>query len=62
MKQKKRKSTFGWVFTFAGQKKRRYIASVCLAVAGAAFQMAPFFVMARVIGKLLAGNRSLGVT
>lgn len=60
MKQKKRKSTFGWVFTFAGQKKRRYIASVCLAVAGAAFQMAPFFVMARVIGKLLAGNRSLG--
>ena len=60
MKQKKQKSTFGWVFTFAGQKKRRYIASVCLAVAGAAFQMAPFFVMARVIGKLLAGNRSLG--
>ena len=55
----KEKSTFGWVFTFAGQKKSGYIASVCLAIIGAAFQILPFFVMARVIGKLLAGNRDL---
>ena len=54
-----KKSTFGWIFTFAGQKKSGYIASVCLAVIGAAFQILPFFVMARVIGKLLAGNRDL---
>lgn len=56
---KKEKSTFGWVFTFAGQKKSGYFASVIFAVLGAAFQILPFFVMARVIGKLLAGNKDL---
>ena len=56
---KQEKSTFGWIFTFAGQKKSGYIASVCLAVAGAAFQILPFFVMAQIIGKLLAGNKDL---
>ncbi len=55
----KEKSTFGWIFTFAGQKKSGYIASVCFAVVGAAFQILPFFVMAGVIGKLLAGNKDL---
>ena len=56
---KKEKSTFGWVFTFAGQKKAKYIASVCYAVIGAVFQILPFFVMARVIGKLLSGDQDL---
>lgn len=55
----KKKGTFGWVFTFAGQKRSGYIASVIFAVIGAAFQILPFFVMARVIGKLLAGNKDL---
>ena len=55
----KEKTTWGWIFTFAGQKKSGYIASVCLAAAGAVFQILPFFVMARVIGKLLAGNKDL---
>ena len=55
----KEKGTFGWVFTFAGQKRSGYIASVIFAVIGAAFQILPFFVMARVIGKLLAGNKDL---
>ena len=55
----KEKSAFGWILTFAGQKKSGYIASVGLAVVGAAFQILPFFVMARVIGKLLSGNRDL---
>ena len=55
----KEKSTFGWIFTFAGQKKSGYIASVCLAVAGAVFQILPFFVMAQIIGKLLAGNKDI---
>ena len=54
----KEKGTFGWVFTFAGQKKSGYIASVAFAVIGAAFQILPFFVMAQVIGKLLAGRTS----
>ena len=39
---KKEKGTFGWVFTFAGQKKSGYIASVILAVIGAVFQILPF--------------------
>ena len=55
----KKKGTFGWVFTFAGQKRSGYIASVIFAVVGAAFQILPFFVMARVIEKLLAGNKDL---
>ena len=55
----KKKSTFGWVLTFAGQKKSGYLASVLFAVLGAAFQILPFFVMARVVGRLLAGNRDL---
>lgn len=56
---KKEKSTFGWIFTFAGQKKSGYISSVCLAVIGAAFQILPFFVMAGIISKLLNGNKDL---
>ena len=56
---KGKRSTFGWVLSFAGQEKGRYIASVCLAIAGAALQMLPFFVMAEVIGRLLAGDRNL---
>lgn len=56
---KKEKGTFGWIFTFAGQKKSGYIASVCLAIIGAAFQILPFFVMAKIIGKLLTGNQDL---
>lgn len=55
----KEKGTFGWIFTFAGQKKSGYIVSVCLAVVGAVFQILPFFVMAKVIGKLLTGNKDL---
>ena len=55
----KKKSAFGWIFTFAGQKKAGYTASVIFAVIGAAFQVLPFFVMAKVIGKLLAGEREL---
>ncbi len=55
----KEKGTFDWVFAFAGQKKSGYIASVCLAVIGAVFQMLPFYVMAQVIGKLLAGDKDL---
>ncbi len=54
-----KKSTLGWIFTFAGQKRPAYIASVILAVLGAAFQMLPFAVMARVIGRRLAGDRDL---
>ncbi len=56
---KKEKSTFSWILTFAGQKKTGYIVSVCFAVVGAVSQILPFFVMARVISKLLSGNQDL---
>ena len=58
---KKEKGTFGRIFTFAGQKKSDYIVSVAFAVIGAAFQILPFFVTARVISRLLDGNRDLAV-
>ncbi len=54
-----KKNTFGWILAFAGQKRAGYIASVIFAVIGAAFQILPYFVMARIIGKLLAGDRDL---
>lgn len=55
----KEKNTFGWILTFAGQKKSGYTASVLLAVTGAVFQILPFFVMAKVIARLLDGNKDL---
>ena len=62
IKMQNKKGTFGWIFTFAGQKKSNYITSVLFAVIGAAFQILPFIVMANVIGKLLEGNKdSVGI-
>ena len=55
----KKRSAFGWILAFAGQKKSKYIASVIFAVLGAAFQMLPFLAMGRIIGRLLAGSRDL---
>ena len=57
MKKKKERSTFSWVFEFAGQKKSRYIMSVILAILGAICQMLPYLVMAHMVQKLLEGNR-----
>ena len=57
MKKKKERSTFSWVFEFAGQKKSRYILSVILAILGAICQMLPYLVMAHMVQKLLDGNR-----
>ena len=59
MKMKPTKSAFAWIMEFAGQKRSRYVASVLLAILGAAFQMLPYFVMARIIQKLLGGDREL---
>lgn len=55
-----KRSAAGWVFYFAGQKRGKYISSVILAILGAAFQMLPYFVMARILARLLGGNRDLG--
>ena len=53
------KNTFGRVFTFAEQKKTKYILSVCFALAGAAFQIMPFFVAARIIKNLIFGSGNM---
>jgi ATP-binding cassette subfamily B protein len=57
MKKKKERSTVSWVLEFAGQKKSMYIYSVIMAFLGAVFQMFPYLVIARMIQKLLDGNR-----
>ncbi|MCF2642772.1 ABC transporter ATP-binding protein [Roseburia hominis] len=60
MKKEKERSTFSWVFEFAGQKKNKYILSVILAILGAVCQMLPYLVVAHMVQKLLAGNRDFG--
>ena len=54
-----KQSTFGWVLTFAGEKRHKYLASILLAILGTVCQMLPYLVMARVLTRLLAGDREL---
>ena len=56
---KKEKSTFARVMEFAGQKRSRYLGSVLLALIGAAFQILPFYVVGRMLQKLLSGDQDL---
>ncbi len=56
MKDKKR-STWSWVFAFAGERKSAYIASVALATLSVLCQMIPYFIMASLIAGLLGGGR-----
>ena len=56
---REKKSVLGWVLTFAGEKKRDYLASAALAVLGSVCQLLPYLVMARVLTRLLAGDRDL---
>ena len=55
MNSEKKPNYFREVLKFAGEKKSNYILSVLLAVCGAFCQMAPFFLMARVVVRLLGG-------
>ena len=56
---REKKSVLGWVLTFAGEKKRDYLASAALAILGSVCQLLPYLVMARVLTRLLAGDRDL---
>ncbi len=56
MKQKK--GTFAWVMEFAGQKRRDYILSAGYAILGTLCQLVPFLMTARIVQKLLAGDRT----
>ena len=56
---REKKSVLGWVLTFAGEKKRDYLARAALAILGSVCQLLPYLVMARVLTRLLAGDRDL---
>lgn len=58
MEKMKKRSTFSWVFAFAGQKKSKYVLSVILAIMGAVCQMLPYLVVAHMVQKLLEGNHN----
>ena len=53
-----KKSLVGWIIEFAGEKKGQYIASVCFALLSVACCIAPYFMIARIIRQLLAGERN----
>ena len=57
---KKQKSTFSWVMSFAGQKKVHYVLSALLAICGSVCQVLPFLVIARIIQMLLGGTKDFG--
>ena len=56
MEKQQKPNTFGQIMEFAGEKRSRYIISVILAICGALCHIVPFFLMARVVQKLFAGN------
>lgn len=58
MKTKER-SVWSWVFAFAALHRWMYAGSVLAAALGVACGLAPYFLIADVIRKLLAGSRSL---
>ena len=58
MEKMKERSTFSWVFAFAGQKRSKYVLSVILAIMGAVCQMLPYLVVAYMVQKLLEGNHN----
>ena len=54
----KSKNTFGWVMSFAGQKKFHYVFSALAAICGSVCQVLPFWVIAQIIQMLLNGERT----
>ncbi len=52
-----KKGLIGWIIEFAGEKKGQYIASVFFALLSVACCIAPYFMIARIVRQLLAGER-----
>ena len=52
-----KKGLVGWIFEFAGEKKGQYIVSVFFALLSVACCIAPYFMIARIVQQLLAGER-----
>lgn len=57
--KKKKKSTVGWILTWAGQKKSDYVWSVILAVANVVFRIIPYFMIADVVKMFLDEEKDL---
>ncbi|MBE6993188.1 MAG: ABC transporter ATP-binding protein [Ruminococcaceae bacterium] len=59
MEQQKQSSPIAWLLEKAGDRRGQYAKSVLLAVAGVAFSVAPYFVVAEIVRALMRGERVL---
>ncbi len=60
MKEKrKEQSPMAWILSQTGGHGREYVFSVIMAVIGVAFSVAPYFVVIRIVGGLMNGQREL---
>ena len=59
MEAKNTGSPLAWVMGQTGSHKGEYVLSVVLAVIGVGFSVAPYFVVAGIVGGLMEGNRDM---
>ena len=59
METKNTGSPLAWVLGQTGSHKGEYVLSVVLAVIGVGFSVAPYFVVAGIVGGLMEGNRDM---
>ena len=57
IKSPAKKGLLGWIIEFAGEKKGQYLVSVFFALLSVACCIAPYFMIARIVRQLLAGER-----
>ena len=57
MSEKKKKSLLTWIFTFAGEKKPAYFASIFFALLKVTCGIAPYILIASIVQELLSGVR-----
>ena len=61
MSEKKKKSLLTWIFTFAGEKKPAYFASIFFAMLKVTCGIAPYILIASIVQELLSGVRDWNV-
>ena len=54
----KKKSLLTWIFTFAGEKKPAYFASIFFALLKVACGIVPYILIANIVRELLSGDRN----
>ena len=59
--QEKGRSTWSWVFEFAGIRKRDYVVSVVLAACKVLCIVAPYLVLVRIMQNLFGGEKDFGI-